>query len=195
MSQAPTSAADVRPYIIKTYDRWIILIIVLVGGWLLFRPLFGYAVYFRGVSFERDFDYRVAQHYYEKATRVYPYTVDAWYSWADLWRIQSPHDPQAPRDSIAIIKRGLARNPHSERLWWLLGRTYFFDLKNDNAALAALTRAMWENSRDWVVWDYAAWAAHRLGDDRLATRYWRRVLELAPNQPAVAQALRRYGKD
>ena len=37
--------AEVRPYIILTYDRWIILAIVLVGGWLLFRPIFSFAVY------------------------------------------------------------------------------------------------------------------------------------------------------
>ena len=44
---------DVRPYIIRTYDRWIILVLVLVCGYLLFRPVIAFSAYYRGLSFER----------------------------------------------------------------------------------------------------------------------------------------------
>ena len=32
---------DVRPYVVRTYDRWIILVVVITVGWFLFRPIFG----------------------------------------------------------------------------------------------------------------------------------------------------------
>src|SRR6202030_3512227 len=72
------AAGDIRPYVIRTYDRWIILVVVLVVGWFLFRPMFGYAVYYRGLSFERMLNLEVAESYYAKSTRVYPYLVEPW---------------------------------------------------------------------------------------------------------------------
>ena len=71
-------AVDERPYIIRTYDRWIILIIVLIAGWLLFRPLMAYTVFYRGLSFERMFRLTDAEYYYRKATKVDPKVPQGW---------------------------------------------------------------------------------------------------------------------
>ena len=53
---------DVRPYVVRTYDRWIILVLVVVVGWLLFRSVFAVVTAYRGVTFEAALIPDTAEH-------------------------------------------------------------------------------------------------------------------------------------
>lgn len=185
-------AADERPYIIRTYDRWIIFFIVVVGGWFLFKPIFAYTVYYRGLSFERVLRMDAAEHYYKKSIALDPYIDEAWKALAELYYMRSPSDRTLYFRAVNTYKDGLSYNPHSEPLWFGLGRTYMLVGHDYSNALAALTRSYRENPRDWVAWDFAAWTSLHLGDQKLAIRYWREALRLAPNE-GVRRALREHG--
>src|SRR5215469_6715678 len=89
-----TAGADhVKPYIIKTYDRWIILVLVLVAGWFLFRPIFAFSVYYRGVSFEHMLAMNTAEHYYRKSIAVYPRIPEGWIGLGTLQMMRSKTNP------------------------------------------------------------------------------------------------------
>lgn len=192
MAAAAQTGANERPYIIRTYDRWIIFLIVVVGGWFLFKPIFAYTVYYRGLNFERALQLTTAEHYYRKSIAIDPYLDEAWKALGELYYMRAPSDRVSYAQAVTTFKEGLVFNPHSEPLWFDLGRTYMVVGHDYAYALAALTRSYRENPKDWVAWDYAAWASLRLGDEKLAVRYWRQTLKLTPNE-AVRQALREHG--
>ena len=51
---AGAARADLRPYVVRMYDRWIILAIILLVAWSPWvRGLFAFTLYYRGLSFER----------------------------------------------------------------------------------------------------------------------------------------------
>ena len=139
-ADAPHAAADVRPYIIKTYDRWIILVLVLVAGWLLFRPLFAFSVYYRGVSFEHMLRLRVAEHYYRKAISVDPKIPEGWLGLGELQMMRARSEPADYANTIDTFTRGLAFNPKSGVLAFSLCRAYYEIGKDYPHALAACQR-------------------------------------------------------
>ncbi len=185
-------ATDDRPYIIKTYDRWIILVIVLVAGWFLFRPIFAYAVYYRGLSFERMIQMHTAEHYYKKSIRIYPNIADGWIGLGELYYMWAPAQHEYYQKGIDVFTQGLSANPHNSTLSFDLGRMYFRarDYRN---AVGALLRSAHDNPQSVFAWDYAAWASLRLGQRSNATRYWHQVLRVEPRNEAARRALRRYG--
>src|SRR5579864_5978877 len=79
-----------HPYIVRTYDRWIILVIVLVAGWFMFRPIFAYTTYYRGLSFERMLRFDVALHYYRKSQAIYHAIPAGWVGEGDLHYMWAP---------------------------------------------------------------------------------------------------------
>ena len=174
----PGSAAaqsDQRPYIIKTYDRWIILAIVLIGGWFLFRPLFAFAVYYRGVSFQHMLTFKVAEHYYRKATSVDPRIPEGWQGLGELWlwTLDGRSNPPHFRDAIQFFQTGLAYNPKSGVLAFDLCRAHYEVSKDYPKAREACELA----TRNWpanaFAWDYAAWANLQLGNKTKALALWR----------------------
>jgi tetratricopeptide (TPR) repeat protein len=175
---------DERPYVIRTYDRWIILILVVVLGWFLFRPLFGFAVYYRGVSFERMFQLTSAEHYYIKSTRIYPKLPQGWQGWGELLMMRAPSDESQRQLALSVLEQGIAYNPTYGPLEFDLGRTYFVgkDYKN---AVKAFARSGELMPNDLFSWDYAAWSSLHAGDVRDALKYWRQVLRIDPGN-AVA---------
>jgi len=187
------SVVQERPYIIRTYDRWIILVIVLVAGWYLFRPIFAFTVYYRGLSFERMIRTSAAEHYYGKSTAIYPRIPEGWIGLGELYYMQAPSQPAAYARGIATMRRGLAYNPKSSQLAFDLGRMYFraSDYRN---ALPALLQSIADDPQRLFAWDYAAWTSLRLGRRADALRYWHQVLKIAPTDSAVLTAVKRYGR-
>src|SRR5579864_8663562 len=112
-----------HPYIIRTYDRWIILVIVLVAGWFLFRPIFAYTTYYRGVSFERLLQFQTALHYYRKSTRIYPRIPEGWNGQGELYLMWAPADKASYEKAIDVLNEGLNYNPAAAQLAFNLGRT------------------------------------------------------------------------
>lgn len=164
--------ADVRPYIVKTYDRWIILVIVLVGGWFLFRPLFAFSVYYRGLSFEHLPALQIAEHYYRKAIGVDARIPEGWAGLGELQTMDARVDHARYLDAIATYQKGLSYNPTSGVLAWDLCRTSYEIGKDYTLALNACELA----TRNWpanaFAWDYAGWANLRLGHKDKARAFW-----------------------
>jgi len=182
------AGADERPYIIRTYDRWIILVLVIVGGWLLFRPLIAFTVYYRGLGFERVFRLSDAEYYYQKATRVDPKVPQGWQGWGELEYQRAPSDPTARRTAIDVFSKGLAFNPRYAPLAFDLGRTYFLDKQYVKARDAFLASAK-INPNDMFTWDYAAWSSLHAGEPELARKYWHEVLRIDPGNATAAREL------
>jgi tetratricopeptide (TPR) repeat protein len=184
---------DVRPYVIRTYDRWIILVLVLVVGWIIFRPLFGFSVYYRGLSFERMLNLGEAKYYYARSTRVYPNSPDPWLALSILQSMDSRLHPTDYAAALATLKNGLVYNPHSGALSFQMCRDYY-EIGNDYAsAFVACTRSVSDDPSNKFAWDYGAWAAHKSGDTKDALTYWRHALRLDPHYVAAAQALSTAG--
>jgi tetratricopeptide (TPR) repeat protein len=192
-SATPTPRSDVRPYIIRTYDRWIILVLVLVGGWLLFRPMFGYAVYYRGLSFERMLMFHTAEHYYRKATNVDPRVPEGWIGLGQLYMMWSSADPGYYAAATQALQSGLAYNPRNARLAFDLCRVYYVVGHDYANALDACRTAIANDPDNPFAWDYAGWASHRLGKRELARYYWQETLKRLPGDNAVRAALKRFG--
>jgi tetratricopeptide (TPR) repeat protein len=171
--------ADVRPYIVKTYDRWIILAIVLIGGWFLFRPLFAFAVYYRGVSFEHMLTFKPAEHYYRKAIGVDPRVPEGWQGLGELWlwTLGPVSLPSSYRDATQIFRTGLTYNPKSGALAFDLCRATYEIGKDYAQARDACELA----TRNWpsnaFTWDYAGWANLRLGNKEKAVAFWREAVK------------------
>jgi len=182
------TAPDVRPYIIRTYDRWIILVLVLVVGWLLFRPLIAFTVYYRGVNFERVFRLSDAEYYYRKATRVDPKVPQGWQAWGELEYSKAGSDPAARKAAIDIFTTGLSYSPKYAPLAFDLGRAYFLDKQFAKARDAFLQSAR-HNPSDIFSWDFAAWSSLRLGDVGHAREYWHEVLKIDPGNATAARQL------
>lgn len=189
---ATAPVRDERPYVIRTYDRWIILVLVVVLGWFLFRPLFGFAVYYRGVSFERMFQLPSAQHYYIKSTRVYPKLPEGWQGWAELLMMRAPSDAAVRQQAVAVLQRGISYNPHSGPLAFDLGRTYFMG-KEYAKATQAFVQSAQLMPNDIFSWDYAAWSSLHAGDVPNALKYWRQVLRIDPGNAVAHRQIGHYG--
>jgi tetratricopeptide (TPR) repeat protein len=187
-------AADVRPYVIRTYDRWIILVVVLVAGWFLFRPLFGFGVYYRGLSFERMLNLGEARYYYARSTHVYPNNVDPWLALAVLQSMDGRVKPAEYAAALSTLKDGLAYNPHSGALAFQMCRDYYEIGHDYPSAFSACARSVRDDPSNKFAWDYGAWAAHRSGDTKSAVSYWRHVLRLDPTYAAAEQALSTAGR-
>jgi len=168
--------AEVRPYLILTYDRWIIFAIVLIGGWLLFRPIFAFAVYYRGVSFEHMLRLSVAEHYYRKAISVDPRIPEGWFGLGTLQAMRGRAQPADYAAALDTFTRGLAYNPKSGDLSFALCRAYVEIGKDYKNGLTACQRAIENAPNNKFTWDYAAWAAVYLGQRELAVKYWREAL-------------------
>ena len=187
------AVGDERPYIIRTYDRWIILLIVVVGGWFLFKPIFAFTVFYRGVSFERGVQLQTAVHYYKKSIGLDPYLDESWIALGEIYYMRARTDPEEFRKTLDTLTEGTRYNPHSGKLWFDLGRTYMLAGKDYPRALAAFTRSYSEDPKSWLAWDWAAWSSLALGDEQLAVRYWRQALKLKPENDAIRKALREHG--
>jgi tetratricopeptide (TPR) repeat protein len=185
---APPAQVDERPYIIRTYDRWIILAIVLVAGWLIFRPLIAFTVYYRGLSFERVFRLTDAEYYYRKATRVDRYVPQGWQGWGELEYSRAPGDRVARQTAISVFSTGLSYNPRYAPLAFNLGRAYFLD-RQYREAREAFLRSAQLNPTDMFSWDFAAWSSLHAGDTQLARKYWHEVLKLDPGNATAARQL------
>jgi tetratricopeptide (TPR) repeat protein len=182
---------DVRPYIIRTYDRWIILVLVLVVGWLIFRPVIAFTVYYRGVNFERTFRLSDAEYYYKKATRVDPKVPQGWLAWGELERMNVA-DPVARKETIRIFSDGLSYSPTYAPLAFDLGRAYFTDKQYAKAREAFLQSARYAPN-DAFSWDFAAWSALHAGNRSSAIEYWHRVLTIDPGNATARRMLNQLG--
>jgi tetratricopeptide (TPR) repeat protein len=188
------TADDVRPYVVRTYDRWIILVVVLVVGWILFRPLFGYSVYYRGLSFERMLNIRDAEYYYARSTRLYPNDVEPWLALAVLQGMDGRVSSADYAAALATLKAGLSFNPHSGALAFQMCRDYYEIGHDYPSAFSACARSVRDDPSNKFAWDYGAWAADRAGDTKNAVAYWRRAILLDPTYTAASQALSAVGR-
>ena len=188
----PAEKKDERPYIIRTYDRWLILIIVVVAGWFLFRPIFAFSVYYRGLSFERMYQLPTAEHYYIKSTHVYKRIPVGWQGWAELVMMRSPDDENQRQLALKILHEGLSYNPNSAPLWFDLGRTYYMGKQYAEAA-DAFYRSAQLSPNDLFAWDLGAWSAFHAGDTPRALRYWRQVLRIDPGNAVARRQLAHLG--
>lgn len=185
-------APDVRPYVIRTYDRWIILVIVLLVGWFFFRPIIAYSVYYRGVSYERMLRLHAAEHYYAKSTRVYAKIPQGWQAWGELYLMRAPSEKSAQQSAVDVFTKGIGYNPTFAPLAFDLGRAYFIG-KNYVSARAAFERSAHYAPDDMFSWDFAAWASLKSGNVQLARKYWHEVLRIDPGNATAARQLALIG--
>lgn len=179
-----TAGEDIRPYVVRTYDRWIILVLVLVIGWFIFRPLIAFTVFYRGVSYERMLNLKTAEHYYSKSTRVYAKIPQGWQAWGELYLMRAPSDPVARQTAVALFSKGMVYNPRFAPLAFDLGRTYYVG-KDFPRALGAFETSARLAPNDMFSWDFAAWSSFHGGNVPLAIKYWHEVLKIDPgNAPA-----------
>jgi len=184
-------AADARPYVIRMYDRWIILAIILVLAWFA-RPFYAFALYYRGVSFERMLVMMTAEHYYKKSIFVYDRIPEGWQGLGELYYMGAPDNRALYEKARSTFERGFALNPHSYWLAFDLGRTYFLG-KEYGRAVITFEKAVQLSPTSRAALDYAAWSAFREGNRTLALQYWRRLLSMYPNDPARDIVQRYYG--
>lgn len=190
---AGAARADLRPYVVRMYDRWIILAIILLVAWSPWvRGLFAFTLYYRGLSFERMLVLTTAEHYYKKSIAVYDKIPWGWVGLGELYFMQAPGSHDYYEKSLDTFNRGFALNPKSFTLAFDLGRTYFLG-KDYRSALAAFDRAIAINPRDRFALDYAAWSALREGNRPLALQYWRELLAVFPTDEPVIYLLHKYG--
>jgi tetratricopeptide (TPR) repeat protein len=186
------TVSDVRPYIIRTYDRWIILFLVLVSGWLLFRPLFAFAVYYRGVSFEHMLALDTAAHYYRKAIGVDPRVPEGWLGLAGI-QVMTARSNRSDYDAaVDTFTRGGLQNPQSGALAFGLCRVYYEIGKDYPNALAACQRAFRNDPSNHFAWDYAGWASLHVGKRDQALLYWREAVR--HGHAKAADFIQRYSK-
>jgi tetratricopeptide (TPR) repeat protein len=177
--KVPGVKVDGRPYVVRTYDRWIILIIVIVAGWFLFRPVFAFSVYYRGLSFERMFQLPTALHYYIKSTKVYKRVPLGWQGWAELLMMKAPSDENVRQQALSVLNQGIESNPDYGPLWFDLGRTHFIGKEFPQAA-NAFARSAQLMPNDLFSWDWAAWSAFHAGQISRAAQYWQQALRIDP---------------
>jgi tetratricopeptide (TPR) repeat protein len=192
--ESPTAktATEVRPYVVRTYDRWIILVVVMAVGWFLFRPIFGFGVYYRGLSFERMLNLGVAERYYAKSTRVYPYLVDPWLALSLLQGMDGRVNSKDYAAALSTLNEGLSYNPHSAALSFQLCRDFYEIGQDYPSAYSACARSVRDDPSNKFAWDYGAWAAHRSGDEKVAVNYWGHALRLDPNYVTAARAILKF---
>lgn len=186
-------AKDVRPYVIRTYDRWIILVLVLVGGWLLFRPIFAVVAAYRGVTFESALIPDTAEHYYKKAIAIDPGVADGWVHLGELYYFWSEEKVSRYQLAAATFEAGENAVPNNATLPFDLGRVYLLKLRDPKKAEDALRVAVQRDPTKEFAWDYLAYAALRNGDRQYALMCWRKVLEIDPHHDSARRAIERYG--
>lgn len=184
---------DVRPYVVRTYDRWIILVLVLVGGWLLFRPIFAVVAAYRGVTFESALVPDIAEHYYKKAIAIDPKVPDGWVHLGELYYFWNEGSRTRFSDAAATFEAGEKAVPENATLPFDLGRVYLLKLHDYKKAEDALRIAVQRDPTKEFAWDYLAYAALKNGDRQYALECWRKVLEIDPNHDSARRALERYG--
>src|SRR4029077_8299051 len=113
-------SGDVRPYVIRTYDRWIILVIVLVVGYILFRPIFAFSAYYRGLSFERMLSIDQARHYYQRAIDIDPNVPEGWIGLGEMYMMDGRTNRADHDLAISTFANGAAANPKNALLPFLL---------------------------------------------------------------------------
>jgi tetratricopeptide (TPR) repeat protein len=177
MEHAPPASAGARPYIVKTYDRWIILAIVLIGGWLLFRPLFAFAVYYRGLSFEHMLELTTAEHYYRKAIGIDAKVPEGWIGLSELYMMGARSDHSMYQRAADTLEGGLSFNPHNGALAFDLCRTYYEVGRKYDKARDACELATRNDPANHFAWDYAGWANLRVGNRKAALDYWREAVK------------------
>ena len=193
MSGTSAPPVDQRPYVIKTYDRWIILIIVLVAGWFLFRPIFAVVAAYRGVTFEAALVPDTAEHYYKKAVAIDPSVPDGWIHLGELYYFWNLGKQGRYVEAAKTFADGVLACPTNATLAFDLGRTYLLKLDDPKRAEAALREAVARDPNNEFAWDYLAYAAVRSGDRRFALECWRRVLKIDPHHDSARKALAQYG--
>lgn len=186
-------ARDDRPYIVKTYDRWIILVLVVVGGWFLFRPVMATVCAYRGITYEASLAPDVAEHYYRKATRIDSGVELGWLWLGDLYYNWSQGSPARYQLAAQAYAQGAQDVPASWQLPFDLGRTDYLRLGAPKAAVTALQEAVRRNPKAEFAWDYLGYASLRAGDRAYAISCWRRVLAINPNHTSARDAIRANG--
>jgi tetratricopeptide (TPR) repeat protein len=184
---------EIRPYIIRTYDRWIILVIVLVVGYILFRPVFAFSAFYRGLSFERMLSIPTAKHYYERAIDIDANVPEGWIALGELYMMDGRANLADHNLAVSTFTNGAAANPRNGILPFLLCRTYYEQGRDFPHALAACRTAMRLDPANKFAWDYAAWAILQMGNSRQAIVYWRRALAIDPNYTTARLAIQKYG--
>src|SRR5579864_2412381 len=187
--QADQAMPDLRPYVIRTYDRWIILLIVLVAGWLLFRPVFAVVAAYRGVTFEASLFPDTAEHYYRKAIAIDRSVPDGWIRLGELFYNFSYGQRSRYLEAADAFEAGSAACPANGRLPFDLGRTYMLALKEPKKAEAAFRESVRRDPSDEFAWDYLGWAALKAGDRATAVAAWRQVLKINPGHDAARRAI------
>jgi len=190
---ARPSTHEERPYVIRTYDRWIILVIVLVAGWFLFRPIFAVVTAYRGVTFEASLIPDTAEHYYKKAIAIDPAVPDGWIHLGELYYSFSEQNQVRYRLAAATFAAGTNAAPDNARLPFDLGRTYLIKLHDDKKAEDALRISVQRDPTNEFAWDYLAYAALKNGDRPFALQCWRKVLEIDPGHESARREIQRYG--
>ena len=193
MSVQPPKQNEVKPYVIRTYDRWIILVIVLVGGWLLFRPIFAVVAAYRGVTFESVLIPDTAEHYYKKAIAIDPKVADGWIHLGELYYFWSRAEPSRYELAAQTFEAGMQAVPDNAKLPFDLGRVYLLKLHEYKNAEAALRESVKRDPTNEFAWDYLAYAALKSGDRRYALACWRQVLKINPGHDSARRALQEYG--
>ncbi len=184
---------DVRPYIIRTYDRWIILVLVLVVGYVLFRPIFAYTAYYRGLSFERMLSIPPAIHYYQRSIWIDPNMPEAWVGLGVMYMMDGRTDTGDHALAISTFTQGTADNPTNGLLPFLLCRVNYEQGHHFKEALAACQESFKRDPTNKFAWDYAAWSALQTGDSSDAIAYWRQALALDPKYWTARVAIIKYG--
>ncbi|HYK52840.1 MAG TPA: tetratricopeptide repeat protein [Candidatus Eremiobacteraceae bacterium] len=184
---------DTRPYVVRTYDRWIILVLVLVVGWLLFRPVFSVVTAYRGVTFEAMLIPDTAEHYYKKAIAIDPAIPDGWIHLGELYYSFSFDSRMRYELAAQTFTEGEKAVPNNARLPFDLGRTYLIKLHDYKKAEDALRIAVQRDPSMEFGWDYLAYAALKNGDRQYAVECWRKVLQINPNHDSARRAIERYG--
>jgi tetratricopeptide (TPR) repeat protein len=184
---------DVRPYVIRTYDRWIILVIVMVVGYLLFRPVFAFSAYYRGLSFERMLSIATAKHYYKRAIDIDPNVPEGWIGLGELYMINGRASRSDHDLAVSTFTNGAAANPKNGLLPFLLCRTYYEQGHDFAHALAACQESVKADPSNKFAWDYSAWSTLQLGNAPQAIRYWKIVLSLDPKYTTARLAIQKYG--
>jgi tetratricopeptide (TPR) repeat protein len=190
---AAAPAPDTRPYVIKTYDRWIILVIVLVVGWFLFRPIFAVVAAYRGVTFEASLFPDAAERYYRKAIAIDPAVPDGWIHLGELYYYWNNGDASKFTAAAQTFADGMRACPTNAKLAFDLGRTYLLKLHEYKKAEDALRESVKRDPTNEFAWDYLGYAAIKAGDRRYALQCWREVLKINPNHDSARKALEQFG--
>jgi tetratricopeptide (TPR) repeat protein len=183
---------DIRPYVVRTYDRWIILVIVLVVGYILFRPMFAFSAYYRGLSFERMLSIKTAMHYYQRSIDIDPNVPEGWIALGELYMMDGSTNLTDHELAISTFTNGGVANPKNGALPFLLCRTYYEQGRHFAPALAACRASIKLDPTNKFAWDYAAWSTLQLGNAAQAINYWQHALVIDPHYTTARLAIQKY---